>query len=214
MRQASACEDIPENVLECLKEAEKKYLEEIPLPPEYEPGDQVDIDIRTDKTPNDEIDEMRHSATAALMDYKDVIVVASVSCIYGIGEIEEYRNKMLTLNIGQTIDREEIIEKLIEMLYERNDMDLVRGTFRARGDTIEVVPAYSKSKGYRIDLFGDEVEGIDYFIAKKILRKFEQLNIAYIKDEIDGFVAFLDKTFGKGKMKECSEYVLRLKKLG
>ena len=123
----------------------------------------TDTYIEKDASINDEIDELRHSATAALLNNRDVIVVASVSCIYGIGEIEEYRNKMLTLNIGQTIDREEIIEKLIEMLYERNEIDFKRGSFRAKGDIIDVIPVGQHTKGVRIELFGDEIESIKEF---------------------------------------------------
>ena len=99
----------------------------------------TDTYIAKDAAINDEIDELRHAATAALLNYKDVIIIASVSCIYGIGEIEEYKNKMLTLNVGQIIDREKILEKLIDMLYERNDIDFKRGTFRAKGDIIDVI---------------------------------------------------------------------------
>lgn len=122
-----------------------------------------DTFIEKDASINDEIDELRHSATSALISRDDVIVVASVSCIYGLGEKEEYENKILSLKVGDTIDRNEILEKLVEMLYERNNMDLVRGTFRTKGDTIEVVPAYSRSTAYRIDLFGDEVEKLIEF---------------------------------------------------
>jgi excinuclease ABC subunit B len=106
---------------------------------------------------------MRHSATSALLSRKDVIVVASVSCIYGIGEVEDYKNKMLTLSIGDEINRDEILKKLVEMLYERNDYDLKRGAFRARGDVIELVPSYERAKGIRIEFFGDEVERISEF---------------------------------------------------
>ena len=123
----------------------------------------TDTYIEKDASINDEIDELRHSATAALLNNRDVIVVASVSCIYGIGEIEEYRNKMLTLNIGQTIDREKIIEKLIEILYERNEIDFKRGSFRAKGDIIDVIPVGQHTKGVRIELFGDEIESIKEF---------------------------------------------------
>jgi excinuclease ABC subunit B len=123
----------------------------------------TDTYIEKDASINDEIDELRHSATAALLNNRDVIVVASVSCIYGIGEIEEYRNKMLTLNIGQTIDRKEIIEKLIEMLYERNEIDFKRGSFRAKGDIIDVIPIGQHTKGVRVELFGDEIESIKEF---------------------------------------------------
>lgn len=119
-----------------------------------------DTYIEKDASINDEIDELRHYATSSLVSSNDVIVVASVSCIYGLGEKEEYENNSLSITTGETIDKKEILKKLVDMLYERNDLDLVRGTFRSRGDTIEVVPAYSKNIGYRIDLFGDEVESI------------------------------------------------------
>lgn len=122
-----------------------------------------DTFIEKDASINDEIDELRHSATSALISRDDVIVVASVSCIYGLGEKEEYENKILSLKVGDVIDRNQILEKLVEMLYERNNMDLVRGTFRTKGDTIEIVPAYSRTTAYRIDLFGDEVEKIIEF---------------------------------------------------
>ena len=123
----------------------------------------TDTYIEKDASINDEIDELRHSATAALLDYKDVIVVASVSCIYGIGEIEEYRNKTLTLKVGETVNRDDILEKLVEMLYERNNMDLKRGSFRVRGDILEIIPISQHGKGIRIDFFGDEIEKISEF---------------------------------------------------
>lgn len=123
----------------------------------------TDTYIEKDAAINDEIDELRHSATSALLKYKDVIVVASVSCIYGIGDIEEYRKKMLTIEVGEIIDRDAVIEKLIEMLYERNQMDLKRGAFRVRGDTLELVPISQHGKGIRIEFFGDEVDKIAEF---------------------------------------------------
>ena len=123
----------------------------------------TDTYIEKDAAINDEIDELRHSATSSLLYYNDVIVVASVSCIYGIGEIEEYRNKTITLEKNQIIDRNEIIEKLIDMLYERNDMDFKRGTFRVKGDIIEVIPINQHDKGLRIELFGDDVERLSEF---------------------------------------------------
>ncbi len=122
-----------------------------------------DTFIEKDASINDEIDELRHSATSALISRDDVIVVASVSCIYGLGEKEEYENKTLSLKVGDVIDRDEILKKLVDMLYERNNMDLVRGTFRTHGDVIEVVPAYSRTNAYRIDLFGDEIERLTEF---------------------------------------------------
>lgn len=123
----------------------------------------TDTYIEKDSSINDEIDELRHDATSALLNREDVIVVASVSCIYGIGEIEEYRKKMLTLSEGDTYDRDEVIYKLIEMLYERNNIDLKRGTFRAHGDVLEIIPAGVHDKGIRIEFFGDEVEKISEF---------------------------------------------------
>jgi excinuclease ABC subunit B len=122
-----------------------------------------DTYIEKDASINDEIDELRHSATSALLTEKNVIVVASVSCIYGIGEIEEYKNKMLTLNVQTVVDRDQILTKLIEMLYERNDYDFKRGTFRVRGDVLEIIPINERSKGIRIEFFGDEIDRITEF---------------------------------------------------
>ena len=123
----------------------------------------TDTYIEKDASINDEIDELRHYATSSLLNHRDVIVVASVSCIYGIGEIEEYRNKMLSLGVGETVDRDQVIEKLIEMLYERNNIDLKRGTFRAKGDVLEIVPVNQHTKGIRIEFFGDEIDRISEF---------------------------------------------------
>ena len=127
-------------------------------PEAYVPS--TDTYIEKDSSINDEIDELRHSATSALLSRDDVIVVASVSCIYGIGEIEEYKKKMLTLNVGDTIDRDEVLKKLVEMLYERNDIDIKRGTFRVRGDSLEIIPSYERTNGLLIEWFGDEIDRI------------------------------------------------------
>ena len=127
-------------------------------PEAYVPS--TDTYIEKDSMINDEIDELRHSATSSLISRDDVIVVASVSCIYGIGEIEEYKKKMLTLNVGDTIDRDIILKKLVEMLYERNDMDLKRGTFRVRGDSLEIVPSSERNNAILIEWFGDEIDRI------------------------------------------------------
>ena len=127
-------------------------------PEAYVPS--TDTYIEKDSSINDEIDELRHSATSALISRRDVIVVASVSCIYGIGEIEEYKKKMLTLNVGDTIDRDIVLKKLVEMLYERNDIDLKRGTFRVRGDSLEIIPSYERTNGLLIEWFGDEIDRI------------------------------------------------------
>ena len=121
---------------------------------------QTDTYIEKDSSINDEIDELRHAATSSLISRRDVIVVASVSCIYGIGEVDEYKNKMLTISVGDTIDRDAILNKLVDMLYERNDIDFHRGTFRVHGDVIEIIPVNERSSSYRIELFGDEVDRI------------------------------------------------------
>lgn len=141
-------------------------------PEAYKP--QTDTYIEKDSSINDEIDELRHAATSALLSSKDVIVVASVSCIYGIGEKEEYEKNMLTLSVGQTIERNQLLMKLIDMLYERNDIDFKRGTFRVHGDIIEIIPTNEHSKAIRIELFGDEIEKIletDAITGKIILSK-------------------------------------------
>lgn len=130
-------------------------------PEAYVPS--TDTYIEKDASINDEIDELRHSATSSLLSRNDVIVVASVSCIYGIGEVEDYKNKMLILNVGDAVKRDDVLRRLIEMLYERNNLDLKRGTFRAKGDVIELVPSYEHAKGVRIEFFGDEVERISEF---------------------------------------------------
>ena len=127
-------------------------------PEAYVPS--TDTYIEKDSSINDEIDELRHAATSALLSFDDVIVIASVSCIYGIGEVDEYKNKMLTLSINQEISREKVLTKLVEMLYERNDMDFKRGTFRVRGDTLEIIPISQNQTGYRIEFFGDEIDRI------------------------------------------------------
>ena len=130
-------------------------------PEAYVPS--TDTYIEKDAKINDEIDELRHKATSSLLTRRDTIVVASVSCIYGIGEVEEYKNKMLTLSKGDVIERDKVLEKLVEMLYERSGFDLSRGTFRVKGDTIELIPAYERQNGIMIEFFGDEVDRICEF---------------------------------------------------
>ena len=127
-------------------------------PEAYVPS--TDTYIEKDSSINDEIDELRHAATSALLSTRDVIVVSSVSCIYGIGEVEEYRNKMLSLSVGEEISRDKVLIKLVDMLYERNDLDFKRGTFRVRGDVLEIIPASQDKTGYRIEFFGDEIDRI------------------------------------------------------
>ena len=139
----------------------------------------TDTYIEKDASINDEIDELRHSATASLLNRNDVIVVASVSCIYGIGEKEEYANKMLTLNIGDTVERNEVLEKLVEMLYERNNIDLKRGSFRVRGDVLEIIPINQHSHGIRIEFFGDEIDRIIEFdlVTNKVINEKKSISI-------------------------------------
>ena len=118
-----------------------------------------DTFIEKDSSVNDEIDRLRHAATSALLTRRDTIVVASVSCIYGLGSPEEYSKRLFAARVGETIDQREMLRRLVDLQYERNDMNLVRGKFRVRGDIIEVHPAYEET-AVRIALFGDEVESI------------------------------------------------------
>ena len=140
---------------------------------------QTDTYIEKDSSINDEIDELRHRATSSLLSRKDVIVVASVSCIYGIGEVEEYLKKMLTLNVGMDIEINEVLKKLVEMLYERNDYDLKRGTFRVKGDTLEIIPSYQRDNGLLIEFFGDTIDRISEFdtVTGKIIRNKKSISL-------------------------------------
>lgn len=122
-----------------------------------------DLYIEKDASINDEIDELRHSATSSLLERDDVIVVASVSCIYGIGDPEDYQGSMLVLRKGDKIGRDGILNELVHMTYERNDIDFHRGTFRVRGDVIEIIPAYEHAHGIRVSLFGKEIDSIKRF---------------------------------------------------
>ena len=122
-----------------------------------------DTYIEKDAQINDEIDEMRHAATAALMDYKDVIVIASVSCIYGIGDPSDYKDSMLCIRVGESYPRKKLYQRLVEMQFERNDFEFKRGTFRYRGDVLEIIPPSEHSKGIKIEFFDDEVERIRTF---------------------------------------------------
>jgi excinuclease ABC subunit B len=124
---------------------------------------QTDTFIEKDASINDEIDKLRHSATSALFERRDVIIVASVSCIYGLGNPEEYKKLTISLRQGMTKDRDEVIRKLVEIQYERNEIDFHRGTFRVRGDVLDIVPASSSNKGIRVEFFGDEIDRIREF---------------------------------------------------
>ena len=138
-----------------------------------------DTYIEKDASINDEIDELRHAATSALLTRRDVIVVASVSCIYGIGEVEDYKDKMLTVNIGDEIDRDNLIMKLVDMFYERNNIELKRGTFRVHGDILEIVPISWHEKGIRIEFFGEEIDKIVEFdiVTGKVLTEKNSISL-------------------------------------
>lgn len=130
-------------------------------PEAYVPS--TDTYIEKDSSINDEIDKLRHSATAALTERRDVIIISSVSCIYGIGNPEDYRHMMISLRPGMDKDRDEVIRQLIDIQYERNDMDFKRGTFRVRGDVLEIVPVSTFENGIRVEFFGDEIDRITEF---------------------------------------------------
>ena len=139
----------------------------------------TDTYIEKDAQINDEIEKLRHSATAALLERRDVIIIASVSCIYGLGSPEFYKNQVLSLRLGQEMQREDILRKLIEIQFERNDLELKRGTFRVRGDVIEILPPSSSDKVIRLELFGDEIDAISEVdrLTGKITGKREHISI-------------------------------------
>ena len=147
-------------------------------PEAYVPS--TDTYIEKDSSINDEIDELRHGATSSLINYDDVIVVASVSCIYGIGEPEEYKNNMLILKVGDQIKRNDTIDRLVSMTYERSQLDFHRGTFRVNGDIIDIVPANERKNGIRIELFGNEIDRISEFdiLTGNILQSVKNITIS------------------------------------
>ena len=146
-------EFFPENAVEYFVSYYDYYQPEAYVP-------STDTYIEKDSSINDEIDKLRHSATAALSERSDVIIIASVSCIYGLGSPIDYKEMVISLRPGMIKDRDEVIHKLIDIQYNRNDMDFHRGTFRVRGDVLEIFPAYSGSEAYRVEFFGDEVDRI------------------------------------------------------
>jgi excinuclease ABC subunit B len=148
-------EFFPENSVEYFVSYYDYYQPEAYVPAQ-------DLYIEKDSSINDEIDRLRHAATAALFARRDVIIVASVSCIYGIGSPQVYNEKMQLFKLGDEIDRDEVLRKLVKMQYQRNDTALGRGSFRVRGEVLEIMPSYAES-AYRIALFGDEIEGIQHF---------------------------------------------------
>ena len=149
-------EFFPDNIVEYFVSYYDYYQPEAYVP-------QTDTFIEKDASINDEIDKLRHSATSALLERRDVIIVASVSCIYGLGNPEEYKKLTISLRPGMIKDRDEVIKKLIEIQYERNDIDFARGTFRVSGDNLDIIPSSSSSKGIRIEFFGDEIDRIREF---------------------------------------------------
>ena len=143
----------PENAVEYFVSYYDYYQPEAYVP-------QTDTYIAKDASINETIDKMRHSATRSILDRRDVIIVASVSCIYGLGSPESYRAMLLQLRTGMQVDREQVLRKLVEIQYQRNDYDFHRGTFRARGDVLEIFPAYEEDRAVRVEFFGDEVDTI------------------------------------------------------
>ena len=146
-------EFFPENAVEYFVSYYDYYQPEAYVP-------SSDTYIAKDSSINDEIDKLRLSATAAMAERKDVIIVASVSCIYGIGSPDDYMNMMVSLRPGMEIDRDDVVRSLIDMQYTRNEMDFKRGTFRVHGDVLEIFPANNTDKAVRVEFFGDEIERI------------------------------------------------------
>ena len=152
-----------------------------------------DTYIEKDASINDEIDELRHSATASLLNYKDVIVVASVSCIYGIGEIETYENSVITLTVDDEYNRDELLDKLIDLSYERNDIDIKRGTFKVHGDVVDIIPISYHNKGIKVEFFGDTIDRISEYdlvtgailASKKTISIFPATHFVTSKDKLD-----------------------------
>ena len=139
----------------------------------------TDTFIEKDASINDEIDKLRHAATRALFERRDVIIIASVSCIYGLGSPEAYHGMLLFIETGMQIEREQVLQKLVHIQYKRNDLDFQRGTFRARGDTIDIVPVYERDEAIRIEFFGDAIERISAFdpLTQKHIREIDRIGI-------------------------------------
>ena len=191
-----------------------------------------DTYIAKDSAINDEIDKLRHSATAALSERNDVIIVASVSCIYGLGSPIDYKEMVISLRPGMIKDRDEMLKKLIEIQYDRNDMDFKRGTFRVRGDVVEIFPAYSEKIAYRVEFFGDEIDRITeidtltgeilnvighvaifpashYVVSKDKM----EAAIAEIEKELEGQIRFFkgeDKLLEAQRLRERTEYDIEM----
>jgi excinuclease ABC subunit B len=140
---------------------------------------QTDTYIEKDASINDEIDKMRHSATHALFERRDVIIVASVSCIYGLGSPEAYHSMLLFLEKGKTLERDQALQKLVEIQYKRNDLDFQRGTFRVRGDVLEILPVYERNEAVRVEFFGEEINRISAFdpLTRQTIRELDRIAI-------------------------------------
>jgi excinuclease ABC subunit B len=139
----------------------------------------TDTFIEKDASINDEIDKLRHAATRALFERRDVIIIASVSCIYGLGSPEAYHGMLLFIETGMQIERENVLQKLVRIQYKRNDLDFQRGTFRVRGDTIDIVPVYERNEAIRIEFFGDTIDRISAFdpLTQKYIREIDRIGI-------------------------------------
>ena len=222
-------EFFPENAVEYFVSYYDYYQPEAYVPAQ-------DLYIEKDSSINDEIDRLRHSATAALLARRDVVIVASVSCIYGIGSPELYREQMQLFKVGDWVDRDETFRKLIGMQYARNDTNLTRGTFRVKGEVLEVFPAYAET-AYRIALFGDEVESIQHFdpLTGEVLDQIDHVavwpathyvtkeetierSVSEIKHELNERVAFFEesgKLLEAHRLRQRTEYDMELlKELG
>ncbi len=162
----------PDNAVEYFVSYYDYYQPEAYIP-------QTDTYIAKDSSINETIDKMRHSATRSLLERRDVIIVASVSCIYGLGSPETYQKMLLQMRTGDQIQREDVLRKLVDIQYERNDYDFHRGVFRARGDVIEVFPAYEEDRAIRIEFFGDVVDSIKEVdpLTGRTIRRMERADI-------------------------------------
>ena len=165
-------EFFPENAVEYFVSYYDYYQ-----PEAYVPGS--DVFIEKDSSINDEIDKLRHSATRSLVERDDVIIVSSVSCIYGIGSPEEYRDQRITLFQEDKMERDELLKKLVSMQYSRNDIDFHRGTFRVRGDIVEIFPAYEDSNVVRVEFFDDEIDSLSIVdpLRGRILQQLNRISI-------------------------------------
>ncbi|MFO7636721.1 MAG: excinuclease ABC subunit UvrB [Clostridia bacterium] len=184
----------PENCVEYFVSYFDYYQPEAYIP-------STDTYIEKDSSINDEIDQLRHSATAALFERRDVIVVASVSCIYGLGDPDDYTKLMVSLRKGMERDRDEIIRHLTDIQYTRNEMDFKRGTFRVRGDILEIMPSYESSRGYRVEFFGNEIERItemdsltgEVYGSRNHLAIFPASHFATSSDKMDNAVKGIEE---------------------